>query len=160
MSDAAEARPWTGRGVALAVVAFFAVVIAANTTMTVFALKSWTGLVVPNSYVASQEFTDKTEARERAIAMGISHRLNYDGAVLHLQLTRAGHPEFAPEQVQITLGRPVTEAQDRLLEMLPVAGTAFEAATELGDGVWTGEISALVGTETWTQPIRLIVGGS
>ena len=49
-------KTFTGRHMLLLVSAFFAAVIAANGTMAYFAARSWTGLVVENSYVASQEY--------------------------------------------------------------------------------------------------------
>jgi nitrogen fixation protein FixH len=42
-------------------VAFFGVIIAVNLTMAYNAIHSWSGLVVQNTYVASQEFNDKAE---------------------------------------------------------------------------------------------------
>ncbi len=48
-------------------VAFFGVIIAVNVTMATIAIASWTGLVVQNSYVASQEFeTQAPRARGAA----------------------------------------------------------------------------------------------
>ena len=45
--------------------AFFGVIIAVNVVMATLASTSWTGLVVENSYVASQEFNRKADARPR-----------------------------------------------------------------------------------------------
>ncbi|WP_416896867.1 MAG: FixH family protein [Minwuia sp.] len=57
-------RPVTGRTVLITIVAFFGVIIAVNLTLTVFALRSDNGLVVKNSYVASQNFNrNMAEAR-------------------------------------------------------------------------------------------------
>lgn len=47
---------FTGYHMIACVVSFFAVIIFANVTMAWFASSSWTGLVVKNSYVASQQF--------------------------------------------------------------------------------------------------------
>ncbi len=62
-------RPFTGRRLAAILVSFFAVVIAVNLAMAMVARGSWSGLVVANSYVASQEFNEKVaaarEQRER-----------------------------------------------------------------------------------------------
>jgi nitrogen fixation protein FixH len=49
-------RQLTGRHVALIIVAFFGVVIAVNVLMATLAVKTFGGVVVENSYVASQEF--------------------------------------------------------------------------------------------------------
>ncbi len=48
---------FTGHHMLIVMLAFFgAVMIAANLTMASFASRSWSGLEVPNSYVASQEY--------------------------------------------------------------------------------------------------------
>ena len=50
--------------------AFFGVIIAVNVVMATLASTSWTGLVVENSYVASQEFNRKAEESRAQAALG------------------------------------------------------------------------------------------
>ncbi|HLA02420.1 MAG TPA: FixH family protein, partial [Aestuariivirga sp.] len=45
-------RTFTGWHMAAITISFFAVIIAVNLTLAVFASSSWSGLVVANSYVA------------------------------------------------------------------------------------------------------------
>ena len=52
----ARHRPFTGRHMALIMVAFFGVVVAVNVTMATLASRSFGGTVVDNSYVASQRY--------------------------------------------------------------------------------------------------------
>ena len=60
-------RQFTGKHMLAIMLGFFAVVLAANMTMVYFARHSWTGLVVENSYVASQQFNAKmAETRAQA----------------------------------------------------------------------------------------------
>ena len=49
-------RPFTGRHMAMILVAFFGVVIVVNLIMARYASSTFGGIVVENSYVASQEF--------------------------------------------------------------------------------------------------------
>ena len=49
-------RPFTGRHMAMIMIAFFGVVIAVNVLMARFAVSTFGGVVVENSYVASQHF--------------------------------------------------------------------------------------------------------
>jgi len=58
-------RRFTGRAMLLAMLAFFGVIIAVNGTMLTLAVNSFGGLVVGNSYVASQNF-DRDVAAARA----------------------------------------------------------------------------------------------
>ncbi|MFZ1743561.1 MAG: FixH family protein [Pontixanthobacter sp.] len=59
-------KPFTGKHAALILVCFFGVVFAVNFTMASYASSTFGGLMVENSYVASQEFNgwlDKAEAQ-------------------------------------------------------------------------------------------------
>lgn len=60
----------TGWHAAAALVAFFGVVIAVNLTMAIFATRTFGGVVVQNSYVASQKYNGWLEAAERQRALG------------------------------------------------------------------------------------------
>ncbi|RWK14298.1 FixH family protein, partial [Mesorhizobium sp.] len=55
-ANAEKPRVFTGRHMLAIILAFFGVVIAVNLTMATLANTSWTGLVVENTYVASQQF--------------------------------------------------------------------------------------------------------
>src|SRR5690606_10441379 len=63
-------REFTGRHMLLVMVAFFGVIITVNVTMAVLATRSWTGLVVGHTYVASQEFNERTERGRAQMALG------------------------------------------------------------------------------------------
>jgi nitrogen fixation protein FixH len=57
-----QSREFTGRHMLMIMLAFFGVIITVNVVMARFAMTSWTGLVVENSYVASQQFNEKMMA--------------------------------------------------------------------------------------------------
>ncbi|ESY87148.1 FixH family protein, partial [Mesorhizobium sp. LNHC229A00] len=63
-------REFTGRHMLAIIPAFFGVVIAVNLTMATLANTSWTGLVVENTYVASQQFNRKAEEGRAQAALG------------------------------------------------------------------------------------------
>ena len=58
-------RRFSGRHMAAILIAFFGVVIAVNLTMATFATRTFGGVVVENSYVASQKYNDWLEAARR-----------------------------------------------------------------------------------------------
>lgn len=60
----------TGWHALAALVAFFGVVIAVNVTMAIFATRTFGGVVVENSYVASQKYNDWIAAAERQKNLG------------------------------------------------------------------------------------------
>lgn len=65
-------RRFTGWHAAAALVAFFGVVIAVNVTMAFFATRTFGGVVVENSYVASQKYNDWLAEAERQKELGWS----------------------------------------------------------------------------------------
>ena len=75
---------FTGRHMLAIMLVFFGLIIGVNVTMAVFASTSWTGLVVKNAYVASQEFNAKAaEARAQA-ALGLTAMLTIaDGTIAY-----------------------------------------------------------------------------
>ncbi|MBK9010280.1 FixH family protein [Novosphingobium sp.] len=62
--------PFTGRHITIIMVAFFAVVIAVNLLMARYATSTFGGVVVENSYVASQNFNKWLDEAEREKALG------------------------------------------------------------------------------------------
>ena len=63
---AKTAKPFTGRHMTAILIAFFAVVIAVNMLMATLATRTFGGVVVQNSYVASQKYNEwLAKAREQ-----------------------------------------------------------------------------------------------
>lgn len=63
-------RPFTGRHITAILVAFFGVVIAVNVTMARYASGTFGGIVVENSYVASQHFNRWLDEARRQDTLG------------------------------------------------------------------------------------------
>ena len=160
MSNADIVKPFTGRHMALIFIAFFGVVLCVNIVMSVIAFKSWTGLVVENSYVASQHFNEETAKLNQSVAMGFTHQLHYGAGKLDLTIRNSQGQPVSAGQVDLAIGRPVDNGEDMVLHLQRVAEGKFEVSTKLGTGVWAGRITAKIdGQKEWTQPFRLIVTG-
>lgn len=71
-------RPFTGRHMATILIAFFGVVIAVNLVMARFAVGTFGGTVVDNSYVASQKFNGWLEQARAQEALGWETRIGLD----------------------------------------------------------------------------------
>ena len=157
MKNAKAIRPLTGHHMAMIFGLFFGVIFAVNIFMTVSAVRSWTGLVVENSYVASQQFNAETALLNKSSAMGILHQLHYKNGTLSLSLkTKYGHATDA-KNIQIIIGTS-NNGENQTLDLLPSASGEIIANAKLANGIWSGELSAVMnGTEKWKQPIRLIV---
>jgi nitrogen fixation protein FixH len=126
----------TGRHVALALVLFFAVVIAVNLTLAWFSARSWTGLVVPNSYVASQNYNARLEAAREQQARGWREKVDYADGWLNLEVyDREGRPVLL-DHVCADIGRPAADLQDREIPLDYIGGARYGAAAQLDNGIW------------------------
>lgn len=137
--DAVSGFRFTGWHMLATMVAFFGVVISVNVFMAYNAVSTWSGLVVPNTYVASQQFNGKVaEARKRA-AIGLDGTMTIDADVIRYSLVeRDGSPAIA-DLVTINFRRPVGEAQDFSLTLESTGPGKFEARHDVGSGQWVVE---------------------
>ena len=147
---------FTGVHMALMLVAFFFVIIAVNLTMAFFASSSWTGLVVKNTYVASQEFNHKAEVGRAQAALGWNAALDIGDGRIAYRLTRKGGSPVHAAHATTTLRRPVTDTQDRTLELLPDAAGTLIAEAQIADGSWIIEIDTEAGLDHPYRDVRRI----
>lgn len=73
-------RLFTGWHMTAIIVAFFGIVIAVNVAMATFAIRTFSGTVVDNSYVASQQFNSWLAASRAQRALGWSVKIGLDPA--------------------------------------------------------------------------------
>ena len=153
-----RARLFTGRHMLAVLLAFFGTVIAANMALVYFASNSWTGLVVKNSYVASQEFNEVTAKLEQSEA-GIHVKPAYTAGQLSVRLVDdVGNP-VAASNVVIKLGRPSHDGEDRTVALASLGNGMFGASHALALGQWSGNVTATIpGREAWERPVLIIVG--
>jgi nitrogen fixation protein FixH len=153
-----QPRAFTGRHMLAAMVAFFGVIVAVNVTMATFAMKSWTGLVVQNSYVASQEFNDKAAVGRARAALGWNGELAYANGELRYALVRDNGDAVALTDILVALGRPAYEAEDTTIVLTPTGNGGFGGNVKLGDGQWIVRVSAEAGlAEPWLDIRRIHV---
>jgi nitrogen fixation protein FixH len=135
-------RTFTGWHMAAITISFFAVIIAVNLTLAVFASTSWTGLVVANSYVASQSFNRDAEIARRQQALGWRMNLAVDRNLAKITiLDRAGLP-MAGLSLRAVLQRPTDEAGDQILKLRDAGAGVYMADATIGSGVWVADITA------------------
>ena len=148
-------RELTGRHVLIIVILAFGTIIAANMTMLFAATGTFPGLVVGNSYVASQGWDARTKAQR---ALGWSAEIHREARGLRIALTdRDGNP-VKPEDLNVTIGRPTNSGQDRTLDVA-ADGESYLAPVSLSEGRWRIELS--VGDPaTFTTTTEVIVRGT
>jgi nitrogen fixation protein FixH len=133
---------FTGTHMLLTTCAFFAVIIAVNFTMAWYASSSWSGLVVENTYVASQEFNQKAAAMKAMAASGITGRLSLKGGEIHYDIgNRDGSPADIDEVVA-NFKRPVGDHEDFRVAMTKLSEGRFEADHAIAAGDWIVEVTS------------------
>src|SRR5690606_36597420 len=146
----------TGRHMLLVMVAFFGVIITVNVTMAVLATRSWTGLVVGNTYVASQEFNERTERGRAQMALGWQAALSVEPGRLGYRITDQNGSVILLEHVTMLLHRPVSAANDTEIVLERSADGGYAADITLDDGSWIVEVEAEAGLEFPYRDVRRI----
>jgi len=146
-------RTFTGRHMFAILAAFFGVVIAVNFTMATYASTTFGGIVVENSYVASQEFNRWLDeaAAEKTLGWQASAHRTASGRVA-VDITGAPSETVLAADARHPLGR----LPDRALHFEQVAGTHFLSREALPAGRWTLRLEARAGGKTWRaeEPIQ------
>lgn len=160
-----ENRGFTGRHMLISILAFFGVVIAVNVTMATLASTSWTGLVVENTYVASQQFNKKAEEGRIQAALGWTGRLTIAGGEVRYALVDRSGNAVSLKAVKVLFRHPAYEAEDRAVTLSRAPDSPsgeFAARHTPKDGVWIVEIDADAGqAEPYRDVRRLqVVGGA
>lgn len=126
-------RPLTGRTMATILVTFFAVVIAVNVLMARLASATFGGVVVENSYVASQEFNGWLRQAKAERDLGWKARFTRDSAnnAAIMLADSAGKP-IAAAKVTAIAEHPLGQRPTTTLVMREVAPATYAAPLEAG----------------------------
>ncbi len=151
-------RPFTGRHMLIVMVSFFGVVIAVNLTMAVLASRTWSGLVVKNGYVASQQFNSRLAAARRQAKLGWASTLEVAGAKLVFTIRDRDGRALSGLATGAKLERPTSERGDAVIAFAEAAPGRYEAAAPAGRGRWVVDLTARsrAGT-TYRQIFRIMV---
>ncbi|MBS0125287.1 FixH family protein [Thetidibacter halocola] len=110
----------------------FAVIIGVNVLLAVSAVRTFPGLEVKNSYVASQTF-DTRRAAQLALGWQVAARLE-EGRLM-LSITDAEGRPVQAGTLKATVGRPTNTSEDRVPDFA-YDGTAYVAREDLRPGNW------------------------
>ncbi len=152
-SPPAQGREFTGWHMLAIMVAFFGVIIIVNLIMATSAIRSWSGLVVQNSYVASQEFNEKSIIGKAHAALNWQEHLNYENGLVTYHLTDINGEPIKAVGATAVFRRPVNEKEDQTLNMLPAGDNMLSAEAELKDGNWVVEVNTYANLE---EPYRQV----
>ena len=127
---------------------FFGVIISVNITMATYAVKNWTGLVVKNSYVASQSFNTRLEQAKAQAALGWTDHLKIEQTAFIWQVKdNEGNP-IAAKSATVQINRPVGEVHLMTLPLVRADDGSFIVSLPktLADGRWEIILDADIGT--------------
>lgn len=143
-------RELTGRHVLTIAVLAFGIIIAVNMVMLFAATGSFPGLVVKNSYIASQQWNAKTDL---AKARGWTAAVRYSGGQLVVNVTDASGAPVTAGPIEARIGRPARDDNDRTMKIVAGQGVAVD----LDPGLWLIKLSDSSGA--WYQTARIFVAG-
>lgn len=148
----------TGRKVLAIVASAFGVVIAVNVVLAVFAVGTFPGIEVRNSYVASQTFDAERKAQE-ALGWRLEPLYDRETGELRLSFTDAAELPAEVAGLSVLVGRP-TQAADDLRPGFIRKGDDFVAAVDLAPGYWLLRVEAEARDGTpFRQRLRIHVRG-
>ena len=131
-------KPLTGRGMLTVFLSLFGIIIGVNIVMAVTAVRSFPGLEVANSYVASQNFD-----RERAAQQSLGWRAEpvYENGQLSVKISDAQGLPAPVQALNITVSRPTQKRDDVSPEMRYLSGL-WVADLTLQPGAWVVHLQA------------------
>ncbi|MEX2643419.1 MAG: FixH family protein [Acetobacterales bacterium] len=144
----------------------FAVVIAANATLTYFALSSWTGLETREAYIRGNHYNAVLEADARQQALGWKveaglARLPDGSEGLNVELRDAAGRPFGGAAVTARLVRPTHEGYDLDLAVPERAVGSYAVPVRLPlPGIWDVRIEARAGADTYRRTVRVVSRGA
>ncbi|MBP6030925.1 MAG: FixH family protein [Sphingobium sp.] len=131
-------RPFTGHHMAMVLVTFFAIVIGVNIIMARYAIMTFGGTVVDNSYVASQKFNRwLSEARrEQALGWSVSDPVRADGGEVLLHVHNAYKAPLAGAAIMARAEHPLGREGTRELRFMETAPGSYSSTQALPAGRW------------------------
>lgn len=156
-AKAQKPREFTGKHMLAVILAFFGVVVAVNLTLAKLANTSWTGLVVENTYVASQQFNKKAEEGRAQAALGWTGKLTIAWGEVRYSLTDAAGKPVPLHGVKVLFRHPAYESEDKSVALALATGQEFAAKHMPKDGVWIVEVDADAGLAEPYREVRRIM---
>ena len=140
MSMASTQKEIKGGHVLAMLLAFFGVIIAVNMVMAYFANSTWSGLVVKNGYVASQDFNANLAKAKAQEALGWDVGFTFDKSSVKVTFTDAKGAKIDNLDLAGRLQRTVTDKEDQQLTFGWMGSGIYSAPARLAPGLWEVEI--------------------
>lgn len=144
-------KTFTGRHMTAILVGFFGIVIAVNFSVAGIALHSFSGVVVENSYVASQDFNGWLKDAKTEQNLGWTATVSRDAAG-RLVVETFGMPASA--KLTALLRRPLGTPEDRTEVLSRIAPNRW-VSKELDAGRWIVRIEADADGQHWASEVPI-----
>jgi nitrogen fixation protein FixH len=132
-------------------IGFFAVIIAADTTLIYKAVSTFGGVDNPDAYREGLTYNERIASEARQSALGWQETIEAltSPARLRVKLKdKDGNPVIGL-RLEATLSRPATNRSDVTIALTEVAPGVFESVAALqGDGAWIADVRAIRSGET------------
>lgn len=151
MNDPHPTARFTGRHMAIIMICFFGVVIAVNLMMARFAVGTFGGTVVDNSYVASQKFNGWLEEARAQDALGWNAELTLDPARYAIVTMRDDAGALEGATLSATARHPVGRADNIALSFRAVEPGSYRSNEALPAGRWQIHVTASRGEAVLKQ---------
>ncbi len=115
----------------------FAIIITANLAMLFAATGSFPGLVVKNSYIASQGWNERTTEQK---ALGWTTDVIYSDGAIEIDLKTADGVSVQDAQMVAVIGRPATDTLDQTI--LLSGPSPYTIPVTLAPGKWMLRLKA------------------
>ena len=153
MTDVKPAKELTGRKVLMILLAAFGIILAVNMTLLYNAVKTFPGLEVKNSYVASQTFDDRANAQR---SLGWVPKVKYADGQMNLSIFANGEFIF-PKVIDVRVGRP-THGREDVIPVLLRDTIGYWFNIDLGEGKWFIYVNAETASgEPFAQRLEIFV---
>lgn len=141
-------KPLTGRHVFAIFLLAFGTIISVNIFMAYSAIKTFPGVEVENSYIASQTFDQR---KFDQINLGWATDVSYNSGQLKFSIRDKKGAAIQASAVDAVIGRPTTDEDDQRVAFVLNDG-AYIATITLDTGMWMLKINAVSrGGDLFTQ---------
>lgn len=147
-----RSKTFTGKHMAAIFVCGFAIVIAVNLAMASFAVGSFHGTVVDNSYVASQNYNGWLRQAAASKALGwqaVPHRRDDGRVVIEALSVPAG------ARITGTAEHPLGLRADSPLTFEPLGKGSWVSHQTIAPGRWQVRLAIRAGDEAWAGEAEL-----
>jgi nitrogen fixation protein FixH len=133
----------TGRHVLFAMLGFFGVIIATDAYLVYKAVSTFGGIETDNAYRKGLAYNDRI-AKERAQeALGWTKDARLENGELRVSIRDQSQQGIENLQITAVMGRPATNAHDRVLTLTQVGSGEYKAPVgEVEPGIWVATMEA------------------